>query len=136
MDKVCPVVLRGEELLVFRHPLAGCQLVKGGIELGETPLDAASRELAEESGLRLPPARDLGHSDRITPSQRWHFWLMGPTSDTLPESWIHCTQDDGGHDFAFFWLPLGTPSPQGSAALFQRAADTIARALATGKPVS
>ena len=39
--KVCPVVLRGTtadgiDILAFRHPLAGAQLVKGTIEIAES----------------------------------------------------------------------------------------------------
>ena len=36
---------------MFRHPLAGIQLVKGTVEPSEKPADAARRELFEESGL-------------------------------------------------------------------------------------
>ena len=36
---------------MFRHPLAGIQLVKGTVEPSESPEDAARRELFEESGL-------------------------------------------------------------------------------------
>ena len=55
MNKVCPVVVRlcdgRREVLAFVHPVAGKQFVKGTIESGENPLDAARRELREESGL-------------------------------------------------------------------------------------
>ena len=62
--KACPVVAQiidgMEHLLVFKHPLAGYQLVKGTIELGERPSHAAVRELDEESGIRNAQAvRDL-----------------------------------------------------------------------------
>ncbi len=53
-DKACPVVLSSVlpyKILLFRHPLAGVQLVKGTIEKGETPSEAVLRELAEESGI-------------------------------------------------------------------------------------
>ena len=50
-EKVCPYVLRGAgdrlEVLAFRHPLAGCQLVKGSLEPGERVVVGALRELAE-----------------------------------------------------------------------------------------
>jgi 8-oxo-dGTP pyrophosphatase MutT (NUDIX family) len=48
--KACPVVLRSlgdGEILAFEHPLAGWQLVKGTVEAGELPRDAAIRELYE-----------------------------------------------------------------------------------------
>lgn len=57
VQKACPIVYRrcdgGAEVLAFIHPSAGKQFVKGTIEPGETPLDAADRELWEESGLTV-----------------------------------------------------------------------------------
>ena len=53
-NKVCPLVFRDRALtllLAFRHPLEGIQLVKGTIESGEQPPEAAPRELEEESGI-------------------------------------------------------------------------------------
>ena len=53
-NKACPVILSciaGPRILLFRHPLAGVQLVKGTIESGETPAEAALRELSEEAGI-------------------------------------------------------------------------------------
>ncbi len=53
-NKACPVVLSTSlpiKILLFRHPLAGTQRVKGTIENGETPGAAALRELEEESGI-------------------------------------------------------------------------------------
>ena len=55
VQKVCPIVSRCSnatpEILMFRHLLAGIQLVKGTVEPSENPADAARRELFEESGL-------------------------------------------------------------------------------------
>ena len=49
MKKIVPVVLRhqqqGLEILAFRHPLAGTQLVKGTIEQDEKHEQAAVRGL-------------------------------------------------------------------------------------------
>ncbi|WP_309569841.1 NUDIX domain-containing protein [Deinococcus sp.] len=45
-------VVRGVHLLVFEHPhvpVAGVQVPAGGVEPGETPEEAAVRELLEES---------------------------------------------------------------------------------------
>jgi len=54
IDKVCPVVFRDasmRQILAFEHPRRGVQLVKGGLEPGESVRAAALRELAEESGI-------------------------------------------------------------------------------------
>lgn len=40
-------------LLVFKHPTAGLQLPAGTVEPGETPIEAAKREVYEETGLDL-----------------------------------------------------------------------------------
>ena len=108
-QKVCPAVFRGvgadREILVFRHPLAGVQLVKGTLETGEAPQHGAARELREEAGIDgLPVAADLGTSALIADGQIWHFFRFG--GETLPEAWTHRCLDDGGHDFVFFWHRL------------------------------
>lgn len=112
VQKACPVVTRvtehGLEVLAFRHPSAGCQFVKGTIEEGELPQDAARRELLEESGLRCPvEMAALGtidvERDRIT----WHFFTWDTTG--LPDHWEHATADDGGNTFVFFWHPVSSP---------------------------
>lgn len=123
----CPVVTQGAALLVFRHPLAGVQLVKGGIEPGETPADAATRELAEETGAAGQAGRGLGDSTDIHPGERWHFTAV--TCPALPDHWVHHCADDGGHNFAFFWTPLHTPLPSPHDPRFDRARAFIAEAL-------
>lgn len=50
----------GCELLVFDHTDAGTQLPKGRIDPGESAEAAATRELAEESGLELEPSEFIG----------------------------------------------------------------------------
>lgn len=123
-NKVCPVVFSSSlptRLLLFRHPLAGTQLVKGTIENGEPPGEAALRELAEESGINdaLIEA-DLGcwradHRDQI-----WSFHLCRAGRD-LPERWTHQTLDDHGHVFEFFWASLEDLPYADCHPVFQRA---------------
>jgi len=106
VHKACPVIVRdGREILAFVHPLAGKQIVKGTIEVAEKPIAAAVRELAEESGIAESlSAKLIGKSDAITDGQVWHFVLV--ETEPLPETWSFFTEDDGGHNFQFFWQPL------------------------------
>jgi 8-oxo-dGTP pyrophosphatase MutT (NUDIX family) len=106
-DKACPVVLTSSppiRILLFRHPLAGTQLVKGTIEKGETPGQAALRELTEESGI----------------SDVWSFHLCRAERD-LPERWGYKTLDDHGHLFEFFWASLEDLPYADCHPVFQRA---------------
>lgn len=123
--KACPVVVRMidgmEHLLVFKHPLAGYQLVKGSIELDERPSHAAVRELAEESGIRNARAvRDLGNWNAGHEQQIWSFQLC-EVAESLHHQWRFDTQDNGGHVFEFFWHPLKTDFPTPCHTLFQAA---------------
>jgi 8-oxo-dGTP pyrophosphatase MutT (NUDIX family) len=118
-QKVCPVVLSSAQplkILLFRHPQAGVQLVKGTIEEGEAPCRAALRELVEESGISTATIEDdLGCWDSGHQGQIWSFQLCQATGP-LPEQWSHQTLDDHGHVFEFFWasfehLPYGDCHP-------------------------
>lgn len=68
--KACPVVVRQKqgclEILAFRHPIAGCQLVKGSIEAGEDAGRAALRELCQDAGINS----FLG-TIQVEPDQEW-----------------------------------------------------------------
>lgn len=112
IEKLCPYLLRGEgaerEILAFRHPLAGWQLVKGTREAGETVEAGALRELAEESGLFGSIASGpQWSSEHITPGQLWHF--VPVAAPDMPDQFEFDTVDDGGHRFAFFWWRLTEP---------------------------
>ena len=65
--KVVVCVERGAGLFVFDHrdhPEAGTQVPAGGVEPGEAVVDAAIREVEEETGLRLAEQpRFLGTHD-------------------------------------------------------------------------
>lgn len=97
------------QVLAFVHPLAGRQFVKGSIEPPETPAEAATRELAEESGIRVSGMPALLGTAAIGPEgQMWHFFDCA--APVLPDRWQHRTEDGGGLLFDFFWHPL-TESP-------------------------
>ncbi|MFK0094561.1 NUDIX domain-containing protein [Pseudomonas sp. NPDC090592] len=127
-NKACPVVLSStlpRKILLFRHPLAGVQLVKGTIEKGETPATAALRELSEESGIaNAQVVQDLGCWDAEHLGQVWSFHLC-QVEDALPEQWSHQTQDDHGHLFTFFWATLDNLPHSDCHPVFQRALDYL-----------
>ncbi|MEM7242863.1 MAG: NUDIX domain-containing protein [Pseudomonadota bacterium] len=130
IQKVCPIVMRGDRrnrsVLAFVHPLAGKQLVKGTIEAGETPHNAAKRELYEESGLKTSKAmRFLGVQPIGLERIPWHFFSY--QADALPKTWHHQTLDDHGHVFSFFWHPLSAKLDGGWHQDFHEAMDFVGR---------
>lgn len=135
-EKLCPVLLRptadGLELLVFRHPLAGVQLVKGTREADETIAAGALRELAEEAGLtQATVTADLGSSFAIAPNLLWHFVRIA--AGPLESHWFFDTSDVGGHRFAFFWWPLAAEPADDWHPIFVRALAHIRAALAQAR---
>jgi len=112
MNKACPVVLRHNnnqlELLAFKHPNGGSQLVKGNIKKGEHLERACLRELEEESGIQAQVVRQLGIWESNFKNQIWGFCLMH-YEGIQPDTWDYETADDGGHVFSFFWQPLNVP---------------------------
>lgn len=130
--KACPVVIReteqGTEVLVFRHPLAGIQLVKGTVEPGEHVQDTALRELEEEAGISSAKIlQDLAIWPADYEQQVWNFLLC--ETQTLPERWNHMASDDGGHRFEFFWHPLCEQPDNNWHDVYVRALQTIQQRL-------
>jgi 8-oxo-dGTP pyrophosphatase MutT (NUDIX family) len=133
VQKACPIVIRatkhGLEVLAFRHPSAGNQFVKGTIQQGEHPRDAAKRELLEESGLDCPIEMSFLGALHVGPEQiLWHFFTWGSTG--LPDQWKHAAEDDGGHTFAFFWHPIRVPLDEEWHPVFHEAFQFFASRLA------
>ncbi|MGE7956580.1 NUDIX hydrolase [Pseudomonas sp. NPDC089530] len=132
VDKACPVVLReGEtlEILAFEHPLAGLQLVKGSVEPGEPTEMAAARELFEEAGIQGMVVRALGTWHSPVTGHLWAFHECHVAQD-LPETWVHQAEDDGGHEFRFFWHPLMSEPSEAWHQLFKDALGFIRLSLA------
>ena len=110
IQKVVPVVLRVQnaeiQILVFRHPLAGIQIVKGTVELNEILEEAALRELFEESGIKQVMVQSyLGIYFPKETGLNLHVFLC-EVHELLAETWTHFCLDDGGLGFQFFWHPL------------------------------
>ena len=132
MNKACPVVIRKRndqlEILVFRHPLSGVQLVKGTIESGESSLEGAERELQEEAGITLSAEHQLLEWQRYPGEPIWAICLM-ESGDDLPDEWSHHCNDDGGHMFQFFWHPLRESPDSQWHPVFVDALDVIRKVL-------
>ena len=130
IGKACPILLRpgvlGFDILAFRHPLAGLQLVKGTVEAGETVISAARRELEEEAGIVAAFENgSVWESADIAPGQVWHFVRL--ESRPLPDRFTHWTRDDDGHLFSFFWWALDEAPDAQWHEIFVRALDEIRR---------
>ena len=128
-QKVCPVILRQQDdtwqILAFRHPTAGTQLIKGTLEHGEKPEEGVLRELAEESGiLHAAVVKELGELDMHAAAQHWHIFLCH-VADDLPEEWDFFTTDGGGQLFHFFWHNLTEAPDESWHAHFQTALSFI-----------
>jgi 8-oxo-dGTP pyrophosphatase MutT (NUDIX family) len=123
VQKACPVVVRrttcGIEILSFRHPIAGYQLVKGTVETGETIQHAAERELLEESGIVGHAIDYIGTAQMAEPEQEWHFVVCEIRH--VVERWTHRTSDGGGLDFEFFWHPLNQEPDENWHPVFRHA---------------
>ena len=134
MNKACPVVLRpgkeNPELLVFRHPNAGMQLVKGSIEPGESLESTCERELFEESGLNGRSSRFLGVWESDYKGQVWGVCLM-QLIEPSKDRWSHFTSDGGGLTFCFSWQNINSALTEDFHPLFQGAIHFIQRQLSS-----
>jgi len=131
-NKSCSIVVREQsarQIPMFRHPLAGVQLIKGTIEAGEEGWQAALRGLREEAGIGSAiHKKHLGTWSARFQDQVWSFHLC-EVRCSLPDSWVHQTDDDGGHDFHFFWQPLYTAPPADCDEVFVGALAFVREAL-------
>ncbi|CAM3272889.1 NUDIX domain-containing protein [Occultella aeris] len=95
-----------EKVLVLEHtesyPTAGVQVPAGGVDPGEDPADTATRELFEETGLRVPgPAQYLSSQrwhDEAAPSRIRHYYRLTAPLET-PDRWEHVVsagEEDSG----------------------------------------
>lgn len=123
--RVAAYVLRpaahGLELLVFDHldfPEAGTQVPAGGREPGETPAEAAIREVAEETGLTgVEAVAELGvseHPHPVTGRPRRTTYVQLRTTGGPTGGWTHLVAgdgEDGGLRFGCRFTPLPLTAP-------------------------
>jgi len=124
------VLHRDQALLVQRRnpPNAGTWGFPGGhVEPGETALDAAARELLEETRVVARPLRYLTNVDVIerdeTGALRFHFLLAAVLCD-----YVSGTPVAGDDAMAAAWVPLGQIS-DGTLPTSPRVAEVLRAAL-------
>lgn len=110
VHKACPVILRRQDdywqILAFKHPKAGTQLIKGTVEMDERPEETVLRELTEESGIdETVIVQKIGQLGFRATKQHWHLFLCQPLVPP-PDEWSFFTKDGGGQLFRFFWHTL------------------------------
>ena len=119
VEKAYGFVLRegadGRELLVFEQagvPEAGLQVPGGTVEERETPIQAVSREVLEESGLSLGGWQAVTSFE--TDGQRWHCYATAPG---FPLARLVALRTDrgGGGEGAALRVSLGRAGGRGSA---------------------
>lgn len=119
-EKAVCYVVQDDHLLVFTHlqhlmHITGVQVPAGTIKPGETPNQAAERELFEETGLEGVVSRELGTMAYDVRPMRdeianRHFLELRVPQQDLSRRWIAGEQDPshGGasETWECWWLPL------------------------------
>lgn len=107
------VLLRGDAVLLTHQaaPEPEFQLPGGGVDPGESPLRALHREVREETGWSIAPARRLGAFRRFTYMPEYDLW-----AEKLCEVWL-----------ARPLRRLGPPTEPGHTAHWLPAEEAVAR---------
>ncbi len=115
---VYAVLLRGASVLVTHQaePKPEFQLPGGGIDPGESVLRALHREVREETGWSIAPARRLGAFRRFTYMPEYDLW-----AEKLCDIWL-----------ARPLRLLGPPTEPGHAAVWLSPEEALARLAVEG----
>ena len=115
--RVVVYVEREDGLLVFDHrdhPEAGTQVPAGGVHRDEGLIEAAIREVHEETGVRLDAEPTLlgthEHLDGLGQPALSHFF-RADAPERLPRVWQHIVSGDG-EDAALVFDCRFDPSPE------------------------
>jgi putative (di)nucleoside polyphosphate hydrolase len=145
MQKVFAYVVRSRgptwELLGFatHEEEVGYEVPKGAVESGETPVEAAQRELHEETGIAEALAwSKLGRT-------RWRdedqYFFFAKIDSELPDRFEHVVTGDGddrGLRYRYSWLQVSSDLSrdlvQGSNALVDRLIERLHRTSQDGSP--
>ncbi len=108
MSVACILFEEGRVLLIQRRDIPVWVLPGGGIEVGETPEEAACREMEEETGIRVEIIRKVAeYTPRNKLARFTHFFEMKKIGGTP-------TKGSETRDVAFFsldHLPKHLPPP-------------------------
>jgi 8-oxo-dGTP pyrophosphatase MutT (NUDIX family) len=120
VEKAVCYVVASDRILVFTHDdvpltITGVQVPAGTVGDGESPADAAVRELVEETGIHAEVVRLLGTADYdLAPMRpeiaRRHFFQLRAAETDIESVWTAGESDpeDGGapRSWTCQWIPL------------------------------